>query len=100
MTTLTAVLWGALGGAVPELLTITKLRKKEASKLPHWLKSPLYWVVAGAWIALGALFAYAYSNYINLNPFLAAHIGASAPLICGMMARNPPDVQGVPRASG
>lgn len=83
------VFWlGVLGGAFAELLKLLHLRTRES--LPKYLKSPFYWGVTLAFVAVGGVVATLY-GISNVNALLAVNIGASAPLIIAGLARTVPE---------
>ena len=53
MGILEGFLYGLAGGAAAEFLGLWKLRRQAISELPGWLKSPFYWLVAGAMVGGG-----------------------------------------------
>jgi hypothetical protein len=83
-----AFLWGALGGALMELLRWWKLR--ESLSLPVYMSSPLYWVTTFAMIIAGGFVAWAYSSG-NSHAIELINLGAATPAIIGALAKNPKD---------
>ena len=87
-------LWfGLAGGALAEVLGLWKMRQVAAAELPHYLKSPFYWCMTVAMVAVGGVVAFIYvQSGIILSPLLAVNVGASAPLIIGSLTAAPPKV--------
>ena len=80
--------WGLLGGVGGELPQWFRIRHEP---LPDWAKRPFYWVVSIIMITFGAVFVLMYqSSGVELNPILAANIGASAPLALSSLSTTVP----------
>jgi hypothetical protein len=43
LSELEALIFGVVGGLVPELVALYRLRKEP--QLPAWFKSPIYWAI-------------------------------------------------------
>ena len=97
MANLEGFLYGLFGGLLAELLNWFKHRQEEPSKIPV-LKSPFYWILTGAMILSGGGLVVVYlQSDIPLKPILAVNVGASAPLIIGLLiAQTPPLEPGRP----
>jgi len=85
--------FGLVGGLIPELLGLYRIRTHSAARRPAYLKTYFYWFVSAGMVVAGGLLAAVYNHYYPINGILAIHLGASAPLILGSM-RNAPDLQG------
>jgi hypothetical protein len=82
MSLIETVLWGAFGGLAAEAINWYSLRHLPPSDYPYWVRSPLYYLIAMAMVAVAAVVTLAYARSgTTLNPLLAIQIGASAPLI-------------------
>jgi hypothetical protein len=82
---LEALAYGIVGGVVPELVALYRLRREP--QMPTWFKSVIYWVITLAMVAAGGGLAVVYvQSGASLNPILALNIGASAPLILGSLS--------------
>ena len=82
MSLIETTLWGAFGGLAAEAINWYSLRHLRLSEYPYWVKSPLYYLIAGVMIAVAAIITLAYARSgTTLNPLLAIQVGASAPLI-------------------
>lgn len=82
MTEIATFFYAAFGGVGAEIAVIFALRHKLPGEAPHFLRSPLYYVIALAMAAVGGVVALAYAGSgTTLNPILAIQIGASAPLL-------------------
>lgn len=100
MSPLDTFLWGLFGGVGAEVSVVFALRHNGPKDFPHWLKSPVYYIVSVVMIVAGGLIALAYAgSATTLNPILAIQIGASAPLIFRKLSETlpqppapPPDV--------
>jgi hypothetical protein len=85
-----AFLYGVGGGLAAEILGLFRLRRAGA---PQYLRSPFYWVITVAMIALGGGLALVYvKSDVTLTPLLAVNVGASAPLIIGQFVAQTPEV--------
>lgn len=98
MSPFETMLWGAFGGLAAEAINWYSLRHLPRADYPYWVKSPLYYLIAVAMIAVAAIVTLAYARSgTTLNPLLAIQVGASAPLIIrGGKAAVTPKAQ-VPR---
>lgn len=86
--------FGCVGGVAAEILKWWKIRDElERKRLPNWSKSIPYWIVTSLMIILGGgvVIIYVRSGAV-LNPFLAFHIGATAPLIISGIMREVPSI--------
>jgi hypothetical protein len=87
-----ALIFGVIGGLVPELVALYRLRREP--QLPAWTKSTIYWLITLAMIAAGGGLAVIYvKSGVNLNAFIALNVGASAPLILGTLSKEVPNVK-------
>lgn len=85
--------YGLLGGVFAEVLGLWKLRHVAAAELPHYLRTPFYWLMTSAMVGVGGLVALVYvKSGIALSPLVAVNVGASAPLIIGGLTAAPPKV--------
>lgn len=92
LSELEALAFGVLGGLVPELVALYRLRREP--QLPVWFKSPIYWAITLAMIAAGGGLSVLYvRSGVNLTAILALNVGASAPLILGTIGNKAPDVK-------
>ncbi len=88
------LLFGMGGGFAAEMVGLWKLRHSSRSELPDFLKSPFYWMVTVVMIGVGGGLAVLYvKSGASLNPFLAANVGASAPLIIGLFVEQTPPIR-------
>lgn len=84
------ILLPAMGGFAIQLLSLLELAKVPISQRPD-LKSLVYWIPYLVNPLLGGLLGFAYfHNEQTINPVLAIHIGASAPITLRMMASSRP----------
>jgi hypothetical protein len=87
---LEALLYGAGGGLAAEVLGLFRLRRQGA---PQYLRSPFYWIITVAMIAIGGGVAWVYiKSDVDLTPLLAVNVGASAPLIIGQLVAQAPEL--------
>ncbi|MCW3019975.1 MAG: hypothetical protein JWN10_2283 [Solirubrobacterales bacterium] len=92
LSELEALVFGVVGGLVPELVALYRLRKEP--QLPAWFKSPIYWTITVAMIAAGGGLSVLYvRSGVNLSAILALNVGASAPLILGTIGNKVPDLK-------
>ena len=85
--------YGVAGGFFAELFGMWKLRHELKGNLPLYLRSWFYWIMTLFMVGSGGLLAYIYSKSgMTLTPFLAANVGATAPLIIGGLTAAPPKI--------
>jgi hypothetical protein len=86
MTILEAVLWGAAGGALPDVLRIIAGRHGEA---PPWLRSTYFWVSLALLVVIGGAAAYVATPDKIVTALV---MGYSAPSIISkaLSNENPP----------
>lgn len=85
------MLWGFFGGIAAELVGWFELRQKLPGEMPHWLRSPAYWVITILMAVAGALITLAYARSgTALSAILALNVGASAPLAFKQLAAAAP----------
>jgi hypothetical protein len=93
MTGYEITLYGVLGGVLPEILALYKLRHAKKGTKPEWLKSGFYWLVTVIMIGLGGATAFIYHKIgINVNELMAIHLGAATPLIISNLEKKKPEV--------
>ena len=86
-------IYGVLGGTFVVVLELFRLRQTES--LPKYLKQPFYWAITLAMVLIGGVLVVVYLNSgFLLNPLLAIHVGAAAPLILGTLASTAPSLPG------
>jgi hypothetical protein len=82
------IFWlGVFGGFLGEAVKWYRLR--ENLYLPHYIKSPFYWIITLVIIFSGGIMTVLYGYEIK-NPLLAVNIGISAPLIIQTFAQTLP----------
>jgi hypothetical protein len=92
MSPLETFFWGLFGGIGAEAGVVFALRHRLPSEYPYWLKSRVYYLVAGVMVFLGGGMAVAYARSdTKLNAILAIQIGASAPLILRKLSETIPE---------
>lgn len=88
---------GVLGALLSELTIVFNflVNRKKATRLPSWLKRPIYWIMTCimALTGGGLVFAYDHSGIFMTSPLLALHLGASAPLIIQHMTSRLPGIE-------
>lgn len=93
-----AVILGAIGGLLIQLLSLAELYRIPKSRRPDF-KDFIYWLPYLINPFFGGILAYAYfDGQEHVNKLLAIHVGASAPLIIRSMIstlpvgiKNPPE---------
>ena len=87
--------WYGFGGAViGEVFTLWKIRELKKEELPHWVFSLTYWIPTILMILVGGGLAFLYTKSgSQMSPLIAAHIGASAPIIIGSLVGKAPDIK-------
>ncbi len=85
--------FGAVGGALGELLGLFRLRHQVGQALPAYLTSWFYWIVTITMIAAGGVLVVIYiRSGITLQPIIAVNVGASAPLIIAALVAQTPKI--------
>lgn len=93
MTCLEIVMYGVLGGVLPEIFALYKLRHIKKGEKPDWLKSWFYWVVTIIMVLLGGATSFLYHKLgIQINELMAVHLGAATPLIISNLGKHKPDI--------
>jgi hypothetical protein len=93
MTGLEIGIYGVIGGSLPEILALYKLRHVKSGGKPDWLKSSFYWIVTGVMILLGGATAFIYFKLgIKVNELMAIHLGAATPLLISNLGKSKPDI--------
>lgn len=93
MTWQEAALYGVVGGMLPEILALYKLRHAKRSEKPDWLSSGFYWVVTSLMVLLGGATAAFYQKIgVNVNELMAIHLGIATPLLISTATKEKPKV--------
>ncbi|MEW5056144.1 MAG: hypothetical protein AB1Y25_00790 [Cycloclasticus sp.] len=93
MTVSEAFLFGIAGGALPEILALYNLRHLGKGKKPIWLTSSYYWIVTLCMVLLGGATVILYQKIgINVNEFMAVHLGIATPLLISTATKEKPKV--------
>lgn len=80
--------YGLLGGLLPEFYYLYKKRKNP--RLPAYIKRTFYWVMTFLMAALGGGVAWLYGQYIQVNIYLAIHLGVVTPVLLNQMIASDP----------
>lgn len=82
--------WGVFGGVAVEAVQWFLIRRR---KVPEDMVGAMYWGSTIAMVLVGGGFAAGYAaSGITLPPYLAIHIGASAPVALTAMAKSTPEI--------
>lgn len=93
MSTEDAFLYGIVGGALPEILAMYNLRHMDKGKKPAWLTSIYYWLVTLVMVLLGGATVVLYQKIgINVNAFMAVHLGIATPLLISTATKEKPKI--------
>jgi len=93
VTSIEVISYGILGGMLPELLGLYRLRHTNKNDKPEWLRSVFYWVVTFTMVLLGGGTAFVYHKIgINVNELAAIHLGAATPLIISSLEKRKPHI--------
>ena len=93
MTWIEAGLYGMAGGALPEILALYNLRHVNEGEKPQWVKSYFYWCITVVMIFLGGGTVLLYQKIgINVNEFMAVHLGVATPLLITTALKEKPKV--------
>lgn len=88
-----AFIYGVIGGALPEVLAVYNLRHVAKGSRPNWLGSPFYWIVTLIMVLLGGATVVLYKHIgINVNTFMAIHLGIATPLLISTATKEKPSV--------
>lgn len=81
---------GVIGGALPEVYALYKLRHDWEGNKPKWVTSKFYWSVTAVMILLGGGTVYLYLSIgINVNELMAIHLGAATPALISFIKEKP-----------
>jgi hypothetical protein len=93
MTWQEAAFYGVIGGALPEILALYNLRHTNKNEKPAWLGSPYYWLVTSVMVLLGGATVVLYQKVgINVNEFMAVHLGIATPLLISTATKEKPKI--------
>ena len=93
LSLLDGFLLGVGGGLVPELYGLWQLRKTPKTDRPDWLLSYFYWFITSVMVLIGGCVVWLYlKSGINVNYFMAVHLGIATPLIIGNLMKKEPDI--------
>ena len=93
MTVYEAALYGIAGGVLPEILALYNLRHTKKGEKPAWLTSPFYWMVTIIMVLLGGATVVLYQKIgINVNEFMAVHLGIATPLLISTATKEKPKI--------
>lgn len=93
MTLVEAGLYGMFGGTLPEILALYNLRHLNKGEKPQWIKSGFYWFITVIMIILGGGTVILYQKIgINVNEFMAVHLGIATPLLITAAIKEKPKV--------
>jgi hypothetical protein len=93
LTPIYQFLIGMGGGAAAELMRWFGIRHTVYQGVPEWSRSWLYWVITFVMILAGGLLVVLYVlSATPLTPFLAFHVGLTAPLLLTAVAQQAPGV--------
>src|SRR5436190_374392 len=85
-------LWGCIGSAAIELLTIYRLYVT-GRRFPKRYHLKGFWLVRALLVLLAGLVAMGYSNQGVQSDILGLHLGAATPTILGSFFRKDPETQ-------
>ena len=89
-------LWGLGGGIAAEAVRWYNIRYELYKGRPLWATGGGYWVITGVMTLIGAGLVYMHqSSGVEMNPVLAANLGASAPTILSTLLKTAPMAQDV-----
>lgn len=92
MSSIGAYFCGVLGGLLPELLGLYRLRTLSVREWPEALSRRSYWIVTLAFnlVAAGGIPVLWTLSGTQLSPLLAANVGAAAPVVIEGLAKALP----------
>lgn len=93
MSAFEAFWYGVAGGALPEILALYNLRHLAKRNKPIWLASIYYWSVTLIMVLLGGATVVLYQKIgINVNAFMAVHLGIATPLLISTATKERPKI--------
>jgi hypothetical protein len=93
LTLLNGFWLGVVGGAVPELYALYNLRHTFHETKPAWITSKFYWFITAVMVLLGGGTVCLYIALgVNVNHFVAIHLGMSTPLLISTALKEKPKV--------
>ncbi|HEY6871257.1 MAG TPA: hypothetical protein VI298_00890 [Geobacteraceae bacterium] len=93
MTHLYGFALGVIGGVVPEIYALYKLRHDWESNKPKWVTSRFYWSVTAVMILLGGGTVCLYlSMGVNVNELMAIHLGVATPVLIASVIKEKPKI--------
>ncbi|AQT58896.1 hypothetical protein [Cellvibrio sp. PSBB023] len=93
MTLSEAFFYGVIGGSLPEVLALYNLRHLAKGKKPVWVTSWYYWIVTLIMVLLGGATVVLYQKIgININEFMAVHLGIATPLLISTATKEKPKI--------
>lgn len=94
MDTIDGFLLGMVGGALPELYALYKLREDFHKTRPGWITSKFYWAVTILMVIVGGLAVVVYlKSGTPLNLVLALHVGAATPALLQGFVSSKPNIE-------
>jgi len=84
---------GIVGGIIPELYALYKLRHTFHDEKPAWFTSWFYWIITLVMVLLGGGTVCLYiSMGVNVNALIAIHLGMATPLLISTALKEKPKI--------
>jgi len=84
---------GVVGGVIPEFFALYQLRHDWENKKPKWITSWFYWMSTIVMVLLGGGTVCLYlSMGINVNHFMAIHLGITTPVLIASTMKEKPKI--------
>ena len=91
MTPIDGFFLGLIGGVIPEIYALYKLRHTFSKKKPGWITSEFYWLITAVMILLGGGTVWLYLKVgVTLIYLAAIQLGMSTPLLISVVSKQRP----------
>lgn len=93
MTYIEAFVCGIIGGSIPEIAALYKLRRTKKGEKPEWLSSTFYWAITSVMVLFGGFVPVMYvllGN--NISALVAIHLGAFTPVLLANYQKKEPQI--------
>jgi len=93
MGLLDGFVYGLLGGIASEVWGLYNMRYDFHENKPKWITSYFYWILTISMILIGGGTVCLYIKAgVNVNEFMAVHLGVSTPLLISAMIKEAPKI--------
>ena len=93
LTMLEGFIFGIIGGSIPEIYSLYKLRHTFHENKPGWISSKFYWFITFIMVIFGGGTVCLYLKLgVNINHLIAIHLGISTPIMIGTAMKEQPKI--------